>query len=73
MAKKMFVEYQGLMIDVHSKMGHEILLSDLKSARNYSYEATMSDYSMATINHAAQSVKDAEKNLIAAGYEIPEW
>lgn len=49
------------------------MLKDLKNARDYSYEATMSDYSMQSINHAQRGVEDATKALKDAGYEVPTW
>lgn len=69
MATKTFIEFGGMMIDAHSEAGHEILLKDLQNARNYSMEANLGDYSMASINRAAEQVKEAKKNLIDAGYE----
>ena len=52
---------------------HARLLKALQDARNYSYEATMSDYSMASINSAKDQVEKAKRDLINAGYEVPTW
>jgi len=52
---------------------HARLLKALQSARNYSYEANMGDYSMASIKHAKAQVDAAKQALIDAGYEVPTW
>lgn len=49
------------------------LLKNLDRARNYSYEATMGDYSMASINNAQERVEAAKKAFTDAGYEVPTW
>lgn len=73
MATQSFLEYQGILIPTDSPAGHEVLLKDLQNARDYSYEASMGDYSMASITRAKEDVDAAKKNLTDAGYEIPEW
>lgn len=52
---------------------HARLLKDLEHARNYSYEANMGDYSMASINSAKAQVDAAKQALTDAGYEVPTW
>lgn len=52
---------------------HTRLLKRLQSARNYSYEATMGDYSMDSINRAQAQVTEAKQALEDAGYEVPTW
>lgn len=52
---------------------HKRLLKALEHARNYSYEANMGDYSMASINSAKAQVDAAKQALIDAGYEVPTW
>lgn len=49
------------------------LLARLESARNYSIEANMGDYSIASINRAAEGVRVAKQALIDAGFDVPEW
>lgn len=73
MATKMFLEYQGMFIPADSPAGHEVLLTDLQKARDYSYEALMGDYSIGSIRRAQEEVTQAAQNLTDAGYEIPEW
>lgn len=73
MATKIFIEFGGLLIDAAGEVGHDILLKDLQNARNYSMEATLGDYSMASINRAKVQIEEAKQNLIDAGYEVPEW
>ena len=51
----------------------ESALKELQSARNYSMEANMSDYSMASINHAKERLDAAKERVLAAGLELPEW
>lgn len=60
-------------LDALAAPTEEQLLKDLKSARDYSYEANMGDYSMASINHAAAMVAEAKQALEDAGYEVPTW
>lgn len=55
------------------KNSHEALLARLQSARNYSYEANMGDYSIESINRAQHMVAEAKQALIDAGYEVPTW
>jgi len=45
------------------------LAARLASALNYSFEATMSDYSIDSINRAQSAVDDAKEVLEARGYE----
>lgn len=52
---------------------HQRMLKALQSARNYSMEANMGDYSMSSINRAQTMVQEAKQALIDAGYEIPAW
>ena len=64
-------------LEISEKVGKEEeyirLIKRLESARNYSYEATMGDYSMSSINRAQVQVEAAKQALIDAGYEVPEW
>lgn len=49
------------------------LLKNLGRARDRSYEATMGDYSMVSINNAQAQVEAAKKAFTDAGYEVPTW
>lgn len=73
MATKTFIYDNGVKIPADSPEAHKILLADLQNARDYSYEANMGDYSLASIDRAREDVEAAKKNLTDAGYEIPEW
>ena len=42
------------------------------SARNYSFEANMNDYSIASINHAADEVREANELALKLGFDPDE-
>lgn len=46
------------------------LEADLKHAADYAYEATMSDYSVGSINRATESLKRAKEAILDAGGSV---
>jgi hypothetical protein len=51
----------------------DCLLVLLTRARNYSYEATMGDYSMGSINRAAADLAAIKNRYAELGLELPAW